>query len=139
MCWRTFRNNHGLRSASYGALLGRIFFYGKIEHFVEVFANDFKTILWLFKNPFMHYVRYQGKSLMVSKGAPLLMNKWKYFLVNFLQCHFYVWSQPVRTSSEMICWTVSQPHSPEIHPVKFLSKTLSFFFQFFYVMHSPNF
>ena len=35
------------------------------------------------------------------------------------------------SSSEMICWTVSQPHSPEIHPVKFLSKTFSFFFQFF--------
>ena len=34
-------------------------------------------------------------------------------------------------SSEMICWTVSQPHSPEIHHVKFLSKTFSFFFQFF--------
>ena len=33
---------------------------------------------------------------MASKGAPLLMNKWKYFLVNFWQCHFYVWSQPVR-------------------------------------------
>ena len=45
-------------------------FYGKIEHFVEVFANDFQTILWLFKNPFMHYVRYQGKSILASKGAP---------------------------------------------------------------------
>lgn len=88
--------SYHLRSTSYGALLGRIFFYGKIEHFVEVFANDFQTILWLFKNPFMHYVRYQGKSILASKGAPLLMNKWKYYLVNFWQCHFYVWSQPVR-------------------------------------------
>nr|YP_010311084.1 maturase K [Tetrastigma sp. Wen 12461]UNA63224.1 maturase K [Tetrastigma sp. Wen 12461] len=88
--------SYHLRSVSYGALLGRIFFYGKIEHFVEVFSNDFQTILWLCKNPFMHYVRYQGKSLLASKGAPLLMNKWQYFLVNFWQCHFYVWSQPVR-------------------------------------------
>ena len=37
--------SYHLRSTSYGALLGRIFFYGKIEHFVEVFANDFQTIL----------------------------------------------------------------------------------------------
>nr|UNA62894.1 maturase K [Leea guineensis] len=85
-----------LRSTSSGTLLGRIFFYGKMEHFVEVFANDFQTILWLFKDPFMHYVRYQGRSILASKGAPLLMNKWKYYLVNFWQCHFYVWSQPVR-------------------------------------------
>ena len=35
------------------------------------------------------------------------------------------------SSSKMIRWTVSQPHSPKIHPVKFLSKTFSFFFQFF--------
>ena len=63
--------SYHLRSTSYGALLGRIFFYGKLEHFVEVFANDFQTILWLFKNPFMHYVRYQGKFLIASKGVPL--------------------------------------------------------------------
>ena len=31
------------------------------------------------------------------------------------------------SSSEMICWTVSQPHSPENHPVKFLSYSCSFF------------
>ena len=52
--------SYHLRSTSYGALL----------------------ILWLFKNPFMHYVRYQGKSILTSKGAPLLMNKWKYYLIN---------------------------------------------------------
>nr|YP_010314722.1 maturase K [Cissus discolor]UNA64287.1 maturase K [Cissus discolor] len=88
--------SYHLRPTSYGALLGRIFFYGKIDHFLEVFSNDFQTILRLFKNPFMHYVRYQGKSILASKGGPLLMNKWKYYLVNFWQCHFYVWSQPVR-------------------------------------------
>nr|ABQ66236.1 maturase K [Penthorum sedoides] len=85
-----------LRSTSFGALLERIYFYGKIKHLVEFFANDFHANLWLFKDPFMHYVRYQGKSILASKGTPLLMNKWKYYLVNFWQCHFYVWSQPGR-------------------------------------------
>ena len=31
------------------------------------------------------------------------------------------------SSSEMICWTVSQPHSLEVHLVKFLSQPCSFF------------
>nr|AAF89322.1 maturase [Trichocladus crinitus] len=92
-----FRNQSSyLQSTSSGALLERIYFYGKIKHLVEVFVNDFQAILWLFKDPFMHYVRYQGKSILASKGTPLLMNKWKYYLVNFWQCHFYVWSQPGR-------------------------------------------
>nr|ABN09357.1 maturase K [Diospyros bejaudii] len=85
-----------LRSISSKTFLERIYFYGKIEHFVEVFTKDFKAILWLFKDPFMHYVRYQGKSLLASKGTSLLMNKWKYYLVNFWQCYFYMWSQPGR-------------------------------------------
>nr|WEF49488.1 maturase K [Cissus quadrangularis] len=88
--------SYHLRPTSYGALLVRIYFYGKIEHFVEVFSNDFQTTLRLFKNPFMHYIRYQGKCILASKGGPLLMNKWKYYLVNFWQCHFCVWSEPVR-------------------------------------------
>nr|YP_010697602.1 maturase K [Deutzia longifolia]WCF70754.1 maturase K [Deutzia longifolia] len=83
-----------LRSISSGALLERIYFYGKIEHRVEVVAKDFQAILWLFKDPNIHYVRYQGKSILASKGTSLLMNKWKYYLVNCWQCHFYVWSQP---------------------------------------------
>ena len=45
------------------------------------------------------------------------------WLVSFLK---QSWS-----SSEMICWPISQPNSPEYHPVKFLSKTFSLFFQFF--------
>nr|AEI70696.1 maturase K [Strasburgeria robusta] len=85
-----------LRSTSSGVLLERINFYGKIEHLLEVFANDFQDILWLFKDPFMHYVRYQGKSILASKDTTLLMNKWKYYLVNLWQCHFYMWSQPGR-------------------------------------------
>nr|QBB68409.1 maturase K [Heisteria densifrons] len=85
-----------LRSTSSGTLLERIYFYGKIEHLVEVFAKDFQAIPCLFKDPFIHYVRYQGKSILASKGTLLLMNKWKYYLVNFWQCHFYVWAQPRR-------------------------------------------
>lgn len=85
-----------LRSTSSGTLFERIHFYGKIKHVVEVFSNDFPTVLWLFKDLFMHYVRYQGKSIMASKGTPLLLNKWKYYLVNLWQCNFYVWSQPGR-------------------------------------------
>nr|UDN41372.1 maturase K [Abrophyllum ornans] len=85
-----------LRSTSSGALLERIYFYGKIEHLVEVFARAFQANLWLFKDPFAHYVRYQGKAILASKGTSLLMNKWKYYFVNFWQCYFYLWSQPGR-------------------------------------------
>nr|CDQ47545.1 maturase K [Mareyopsis longifolia] len=90
-----FRNQFfHLRSTFYRLFLERIYFYGKIEHFAEVFANYFQAILWLFKDPFMHYVRYQGKSILASKDRPPLMKKWKYYLVNLCQCHFYVWLQP---------------------------------------------
>nr|AAS89053.1 maturase K [Megaleranthis saniculifolia]AAS89054.1 maturase K [Megaleranthis saniculifolia] len=85
-----------LRSTSSRAFLDRTHFYGKIEHFLVVFHNDFHTIPWLFKDPFMHYFRYQGKSIMSSKGTPLLMKKWKYYLVNLWECRFYFWSQPDR-------------------------------------------
>nr|YP_010215132.1 maturase K [Aucuba japonica]Q8MC94.1 RecName: Full=Maturase K; AltName: Full=Intron maturase [Aucuba japonica]QSJ55286.1 maturase K [Aucuba japonica var. variegata]UBQ34589.1 maturase K [Aucuba japonica]WJH15260.1 maturase K [Aucuba japonica var. variegata]CAD22214.1 maturase [Aucuba japonica] len=85
-----------LRSTSSEAFLERIYFYGKIECLVEVFAKVFPVNLWLFKDPNMHYVRYQGKSIMASKGTSLLMNKWKYYLINFWQCHFYLWSHPGR-------------------------------------------
>nr|CDQ47554.1 maturase K [Omphalea trichotoma] len=82
-----------LRSTFYRVLLERIYFYGKIEYFSEVFANDFQAIPWLFKDPFMHYVRYQGKSILASKDRPLLMKKWKYYLVILCQYYFYVWFQ----------------------------------------------
>nr|AAX57094.1 maturase K [Amanoa strobilacea] len=83
-----------LRSTFFRTFLERIYFYGKIEHFLEVFAKDFQAILWLFKDPFIHYVRYQGKSILISKDTPLLMKKWKSYLVNLCQSHFYVWFQP---------------------------------------------
>lgn len=83
-----------LRLTSSGVLFERIYFYAKIEHFVEVFDKDFPSTLWFFKDPFIHYVRYQGKSILASKNTPFLMNKWKYYLIHLWQCHFYVWSQP---------------------------------------------
>nr|ABS57342.1 maturase K [Skimmia japonica] len=85
-----------LRSTSSRVLVERMHFYGKVEHLVEVFAKYFQDILWLFKDPFMHYVRYQGKSILASKDTPLLMNKWKYYLVSLWQWHFHVSSQPGR-------------------------------------------
>lgn len=85
-----------LRSTSSRVLVERMHFYGKVEHLVEIFAKYFQDILWLFKDPFMHYVRYQGKSILASKDTPLLMNKWKYYLVSLWQWHFHVSSQPGR-------------------------------------------
>nr|YP_010928431.1 maturase K [Lafoensia nummularifolia]WKK47485.1 maturase K [Lafoensia nummularifolia] len=85
------------RSTSSGVFFERIYFYVKIEYLVEVFFdNDFRDIRSFFKDSFMHYVRYQGKSILASKDTPFLMNKWKYYLVNLWQYHFYVWSQPGR-------------------------------------------
>nr|AAM46605.1 maturase K [Gonatopus angustus] len=86
-----------LRLTSSGTFIERTHFYEKIEqHLVVVCCNDFQKILWLFKDPFMHYVRYQGKSILASKGTHLLMKKWKSYFVNFWQCHFRFWSQPRR-------------------------------------------
>nr|AFR67436.1 maturase K [Panurea longifolia] len=83
-----------LRLISFSVLFERIYFYAKIEHLVEVLAKDFSSTLSFFKDPFIHYVRYRGKSILVSKNVPLLMNKWKYYLIHLWQCHFDVWSQP---------------------------------------------
>nr|YP_009557299.1 maturase K [Halophytum ameghinoi]QBC72044.1 maturase K [Halophytum ameghinoi] len=87
-----------LQATSFGSLLERIYFYGKLEYLVKVktFTKDFRVILWLFKDPFLHYVRYRGKSILASKGTSLLMHKWKYYLIHFWQCHFSLWSQPRR-------------------------------------------
>nr|MBM1113471.1 hypothetical protein [Klebsiella pneumoniae] len=64
---------------------------GKIERLAEVFATDFPTNLCLVKYPFMHYVRYQGKSILLSRGTSFLLNKWKFYLVKFWQCNFDLW------------------------------------------------
>nr|ABB22809.1 maturase K [Peperomia argyreia] len=85
-----------LRSISWEAFLERIHFYGKIEHLVVLLCNDFQKSLWLFKDYFIHYVRYQGKSLLISKGTDLLMKKWRYHFIYLWQCNFHLWSQPHR-------------------------------------------
>nr|CEF90456.1 maturase K [Ceratocapnos heterocarpa] len=92
LCKQSFH----LRATSFGNLLERTYFYGKIEHPPRIFRKDFQNILWLLKDPFMHYVRYQGKAILASRGSFLLMNKWKHHLILFWQCYFYLWSQPDR-------------------------------------------
>nr|AQS23379.1 maturase K [Hovea elliptica] len=86
-----------LQLTSFSVLFERIYFYEKIEHLVEVFGKDFSYTLSFFKDPFIHYVRYKGKSILASKNVPLLMNKWKYYLIHLFQFHFDVWSQPGTT------------------------------------------
>ncbi|GAB2225749.1 hypothetical protein Droror1_Dr00006553 [Drosera rotundifolia] len=85
-----------LRSTFYGALIERIFLYGKMEDLVKGCRKNFQIIRWFFQDPFMHYVRYQGRSIIASKGTSLLINKWRNYLVNLWQFFFYVWSQPKR-------------------------------------------
>nr|ABH07449.1 maturase K [Aristolochia pichinchensis] len=85
-----------LRSTSPGAFLERTYFYVKMKHFLVVLCNHFQKTLWLLKDPFAHYVRYRGKSILASKGTHLMMKKWKYYLVNLWQCYFHLWSQPGR-------------------------------------------
>nr|BAM33834.1 maturase K [Ledermanniella bowlingii] len=72
----------------------RLYFYGKAENFTEVFSKGFPSTLELFKDPNMHYIRYQGKFFFAYRGMPLLMNKWKYYFVILFQNHFDVAFQP---------------------------------------------
>nr|QZF76536.1 maturase K [Thunbergia erecta]BAM74489.1 maturase K [Thunbergia erecta] len=79
-----------LRSTSSGVLLERIYFYAKIDRLVTVFVKvkDFRANPWFVKEPCMHYIRYQRKSILASKGPSLFMNKWKFYFVTFWQWHF---------------------------------------------------
>nr|YP_009109756.1 maturase K [Trifolium boissieri]AIJ27796.1 maturase K [Trifolium boissieri] len=83
-----------LRLKSFSFFFERIFFYAKRKHLVEVFAKDFSYTLTFFKDPNIHYVRYQGKCILASKNAPFLMNKLKHYFIHLWQCFFDVWSQP---------------------------------------------
>jgi len=85
-----------LGSTSYRAFLARVYFYLKLEHFVKVFTKNPCVILWFFKDPFLHYVRYQGKWILASRGTFLLMTKLKYYFVNFWQYNFSLWVQTRR-------------------------------------------
>nr|QEV84456.1 maturase K [Hexalectris brevicaulis] len=85
-----------LRSISYGVFIERTHFYGKIEYLLVVCCNSSQRILWFLKDTFIHYVRYQGKAILASKGTLILMKKWKIHLVNFWQSYFHFWFQPYR-------------------------------------------
>nr|AUD07947.1 maturase K [Pinalia amica]AUD07948.1 maturase K [Pinalia eriopsidobulbon] len=85
-----------LRSISSGVFLERTHFYGKIEYLIAVYCNSFQRTLWFLKDTFLHYVRYQGKAILASKGTLILMKKWKFHLVHFWQSYFHFWFQPYR-------------------------------------------
>nr|ABD92079.1 maturase K [Disa flexuosa] len=85
-----------LRSTSFEVFLERTHFYGKIEYFRVVYCNYFHRDLWFLKDPLIHYVRYQGKAILASKGTLIMINKWKFHLVHFWQFYFHFWSQPYR-------------------------------------------
>nr|BCX55536.1 maturase K [Oberonia variabilis] len=85
-----------LRSISSGVFLERTYFYGKIEYLRIVCCNYFQKILWFLKDTFLHYVRYQGKAILASKGTLILMKKWKLYFVNLWQSYFHFWFQPYR-------------------------------------------
>nr|BAM33937.1 maturase K [Thawatchaia trilobata] len=75
----------------------RLYFNGKVENLTEVFSKGYPITLELFKDPNMHYIRYQGKFVFSYRGGtPLLMNKWKYYFVTLFQNHFNVWFQPYK-------------------------------------------
>lgn len=71
-----------------------------MQRLVNVFVKvtDFQVNLWLVKEPCIHYIRYQRKSILASKGMSLFMNKWKWYLVNFWQWHFSLWFHPRKIS-----------------------------------------
>nr|YP_008080485.1 maturase K [Pharus latifolius]AAF66175.1 maturase [Pharus latifolius]AEI29072.1 maturase K [Pharus latifolius] len=85
-----------LRLTSSGTFLERIIFLQKMEHFGVMDPGFFRKTVWIFMDPLMHYVRYQGKAILASKGTLLLMKKWKCYLVHFWQYFFYFWTQPRR-------------------------------------------
>nr|ABI84191.1 maturase K [Hybanthus floribundus] len=91
-----------LQSTFFQVIFERTYFYGKIEQFVEIVANGFRAILCLFKNSFIHYFRYQGKSILASKDTPFPMKKWKYYLVNVCQCHFDVGFHPEKIDRNLL-------------------------------------
>nr|BAM33675.1 maturase K [Terniopsis cf. sessilis TNS:LK-209] len=72
----------------------RNYFYAKVNNFTKVFANGFPLKLEMFKDPNLHYIRYQGKLVFGIRGMPFLMTKWKYYVVTLFECYFDVWFQP---------------------------------------------
>nr|ATL76981.1 maturase K [Utricularia capilliflora] len=89
-----------LRSTSFALFLERIYFYRKMQHLGKVFGKvtDFQANLWLVKEPCLHYIRYQRKYILASKGMSRFLNKWKSYLVHFCQWYFSL-GFPVRNIS----------------------------------------
>nr|CBI71357.1 maturase K [Genlisea aurea] len=85
-----------LGSTSSELFLERISFYRKTESFVNIFwkVTDFQGNLWLVREPCIHYMRYQRKAILVSKGMSLFLNKWKSYLIHFWQWYFSMWFSP---------------------------------------------
>nr|YP_009514233.1 maturase K [Helixanthera parasitica]AXB38550.1 maturase K [Helixanthera parasitica]QQY86284.1 maturase K [Helixanthera parasitica] len=90
--------SYHLQSTFFRTFFERTIFYGKIkkEYLVNVFTKDFEAISCMFKDIFMHYVRYKGKSILASKWTFFILNKWNYYLALFWKCRFYVWYQSER-------------------------------------------
>nr|YP_010291188.1 maturase K [Juncus gracilicaulis]ULQ66778.1 maturase K [Juncus gracilicaulis] len=85
-----------LQLTSFRIFLERIYFYRKIKHFRIVYLTSFQKTLWFFTDSFIHYIRYQGKAILSSRGTFLLMKKWKFYFVCFWQYYFHFWFQPNR-------------------------------------------
>nr|BAO66442.1 maturase K [Zannichellia palustris]BAO66443.1 maturase K [Zannichellia palustris]BAO66444.1 maturase K [Zannichellia palustris] len=123
-----------LLSTSFGDFIDRTHFYIKIERLAVIFCNYFQKALHLqlFKDPFMHYVRYQEKSILASRGTHLIMKKWKYYLVNFWQWHFSFWSQPYRIHinplSQNSLFFLGYLSSVLVNPLTVSSKMLEYSF-----------
>uniref|UniRef100_K3Z2Q5 Maturase K n=1 Tax=Setaria italica TaxID=4555 RepID=K3Z2Q5_SETIT len=106
-----------LRLTSSGTFLERIHFSGKMEHFGVMYPGFFRKTIWFFMDPLMHYVRYQGKAILASKGTLLLKKKWKSYLVNFSQYFISFWTQPQRIRLNQLtnsCFDFLGPATPLI-------------------------
>nr|AAP87876.1 maturase [Genlisea margaretae] len=89
-----------LGSTSSELFIERISFYRKTQSFVNIFCKvtDFQANLWLVREPCIHYIRYQRKAILVSKGVSLFLNKWKCYLIHFWQWYFSMWFSPTKIS-----------------------------------------
>uniref|UniRef100_A0A8I6YEJ3 Maturase MatK N-terminal domain-containing protein n=1 Tax=Hordeum vulgare subsp. vulgare TaxID=112509 RepID=A0A8I6YEJ3_HORVV len=64
-------------------------------HFGIMYHGFSRKTLWFFMDPIMHYVWYQGKAILASKGS-FLKKKWKCYLINFWQYCFFFLTHPQR-------------------------------------------
>nr|AKH04830.1 maturase K [Pariana sp. PFM-2015] len=81
---------------SSGTFVEGIHFSRKMEHFGLMYPGFFRRTIWFFMDSLMHYIRYQGKAILASKGTLFLKKKWKCYLVNLWQYSFSFWTQPRR-------------------------------------------